>query len=61
MKKNYPPDFTYGEFAKDFTAQYFNPDEWADLFTSSGAKYVVLTTKVNLYTYIYMLYKNSRE
>jgi hypothetical protein len=45
MKNNYPPDFSYSEFAKDFSAGFFNPDDWSELFASSGAKYVVLTTK----------------
>ena len=38
MKKNYKPDFTYGDFAKDFTAEFFNPDEWVKLFEDAGAK-----------------------
>ncbi|XP_062385815.1 tissue alpha-L-fucosidase-like [Sardina pilchardus] len=45
MKNNYPPGFTYPDFAPDFRATFFDPDEWATLFESSGAKYVVLTTK----------------
>ncbi|CAC5367003.1 FUCA [Mytilus coruscus] len=45
MKRNYPPDFTYADFASDFTAEFFNPDEWADKFKASGAGYVVLTSK----------------
>lgn len=45
MAKNYPPGFTYADFAKDFKAEYFDPDYWADLFKESGAKYVVLTSK----------------
>ncbi len=45
MNKNYPPGFTYQEFAPEFRAQYFDPDQWADLFEASGAKYVVLTSK----------------
>ncbi|KAF2888161.1 hypothetical protein ILUMI_18011 [Ignelater luminosus] len=45
MLKNYPPGFTYQEFAKDFKAEFFNPNAWADLFKKSGAKYVVLTSK----------------
>ncbi|XP_069692576.1 alpha-L-fucosidase-like [Periplaneta americana] len=45
MKKNYPPNFTYQDFARDFTAEFYNPDEWAEIFQSSGAKYVVLTSK----------------
>ncbi|XP_063430610.1 alpha-L-fucosidase-like [Mytilus trossulus] len=45
MKQNYRPDFTYADFAADFTAEFFNPDEWADIFKASGAGYVVLTSK----------------
>ena len=32
MKKNYRPDFTYPDFANQFTAEFYNPDDWADLF-----------------------------
>lgn len=45
MKKNFRPGYTYQEFAKDFTAENFVPNEWAALFEESGAKYVVMTTK----------------
>jgi alpha-L-fucosidase len=45
MKRNYRPDFTYADFAKQFTAEFYNPDQWADIFKASGAKYVVLTSK----------------
>lgn len=45
MKKNYPPGFTYPDFAPHFTAEFFDPTEWADLFNKSGAKYIVLTSK----------------
>ena len=45
MKKNYPPDFSYADFAKEFTAEFFDPDAWAELIQASGAKYVVLTSK----------------
>lgn len=38
MTKNYPPGFSYPEFAPQFHAQFFNPKEWADIFKSSGAK-----------------------
>ena len=38
-------DFSYAEFAPDFTAEFYEPDKWADLFKKSGAKYVVLTSK----------------
>ncbi|CAN7997171.1 unnamed protein product [Ixodes pacificus] len=45
MRQNYKPNFTYPEFAPEFTAQFFDPDRWADLFYKSGARYVVLTSK----------------
>lgn len=45
MKNNYPPDFKYEDFAPQFTAKFFNAEQWADLFQASGAKYVVLTSK----------------
>lgn len=38
MNRNYKPGFTYQEFAHDFTAEHFNPAEWAKLFEDSGAK-----------------------
>jgi len=38
MKENYRPDWTYADFASQFTAEFFNPDQWADLFKASGAK-----------------------
>ncbi|CAG2105966.1 unnamed protein product, partial [Medioppia subpectinata] len=45
MTRNYRPGFTYADFAKEFTAELFDPDKWAQLFKDSGAKYVVLTSK----------------
>jgi alpha-L-fucosidase len=38
MEKNYPPNFTYQDFAKEFTAEFFDPEQWADVFAKSGAK-----------------------
>ena len=38
MKDNYKPSFSYQGFAKEFTAELFNPEEWADIFKASGAK-----------------------
>ena len=32
-------------FAAQFRAEHFNPDQWADLFKKSGARYIVLTSK----------------
>lgn len=45
MKKNYPENFTYEDFAPMFTCEFFNPEKWARLFDASGARYVVLTSK----------------
>ncbi len=38
MKENYPPDFTYADFAKQFTAELYNANYWADVLKASGAK-----------------------
>jgi alpha-L-fucosidase len=43
--RNYGADFHYQDFAGQFKARLFNPDQWAELFVNSGAKYVVLTSK----------------
>ncbi|CAL4059919.1 unnamed protein product, partial [Meganyctiphanes norvegica] len=45
MKNNYRPGFTYQDFAPEFTAEFYDPEHWAKVFKSSGAKYVVLTSK----------------
>ncbi|XP_018646187.1 alpha-l-fucosidase, putative [Schistosoma mansoni] len=45
MRRYYEPDFAYANFAKQFHAEFFQPDKWADLFQKSGARYVVLTAK----------------
>ncbi|CAL8103068.1 unnamed protein product [Orchesella dallaii] len=45
MKNNFKPGFSYPEFAPMFTAEFFDPDHWAQLFSKSGARYVVLTSK----------------
>lgn len=45
MKRNYPPGFTYQQFAADLRAELFNASEWAQLFAHAGAQYVVLTAK----------------
>jgi len=45
MNKNYPPNFSYADFAKEFTTEFFDANEWANIIKSSGAQYVVLTSK----------------
>ena len=43
--KMYGEHHKYQDFAPQFTATYFDPDEWASLFNRAGANYVVLTSK----------------
>lgn len=43
--QTYGPNFKYQDFASQFKAELFNPEQWADIFQNSGAKYVVLTSK----------------
>ena len=38
VKENYPPDFKYADLASQFTAEFFDPEHWAEVFQSSGAK-----------------------
>ncbi|CAF1971863.1 unnamed protein product [Rotaria magnacalcarata] len=38
MNKTYPSDWTYADFASQFRAEFYNPNEWADIFAASGAK-----------------------
>ena len=38
VKKNYPPGFSYSEFAPLFKAEFFNATQWAKLVASSGAR-----------------------
>eukprot|EP01132_Coremiostelium_polycephalum_P000997 gene997-1266_t len=43
--KAFGPKFTYQSFAPMFNCRLFDPDQWARTIESSGAKYVVLTSK----------------
>ncbi|XP_041349241.1 alpha-L-fucosidase-like [Gigantopelta aegis] len=45
MEDNFPPGFTYADFAPMFTTEFFNADEWVDLFKDAGAKFIVFVTK----------------
>lgn len=38
MENNYPPNFTYPDFAPMFKAELFDPEQWADIIEASGAK-----------------------
>jgi alpha-L-fucosidase len=39
------PVATYKAYAKDFTADKYDPQAWAQLFSDAGAKYMVITAK----------------
>src|SRR5215468_8179121 len=41
----YGPNFEYAQFVPMFRAELYDPDQWAETFRKSGAKYVVLTSK----------------
>ncbi|CUT99121.1 fucosidase alpha L 1 tissue [Echinococcus multilocularis] len=45
MQTYYGADFSYPDFAQNFHAEFFNPQQWAEIFNASGAQYVVLTAK----------------
>ncbi|ELU14961.1 hypothetical protein CAPTEDRAFT_96254 [Capitella teleta] len=40
MKDNYSPQFTYSDFAAQFGAELYDPNQWADIFKASGARSV---------------------
>lgn len=46
-ESTYGPTFSYDDFVAPFNReiQKFNPDEWAELFQDTGARYVVMVTK----------------
>ncbi len=39
----HPPEFGYKDIVKQFKAEKWDPEAWAELFKNAGAKYVVLT------------------
>jgi alpha-L-fucosidase len=43
--KTFGEKVKYQDFVKDFKAEMFDPDKWAEIIRQSGAKYVVLTSK----------------
>ncbi|CAF4125437.1 unnamed protein product, partial [Rotaria sordida] len=45
MNNNYPTDWTYADFAEQFHAELYDPNEWADIFAAAGAKYIVFDSK----------------
>jgi alpha-L-fucosidase len=45
MAANYPPSFTYADFAPALKYDLFNATQWAELFLRAGARYTVFLTK----------------
>ena len=45
QERIYGKDFQYEDFVPMFKAELWDPDEWAELFQNSGAKYVLLVSK----------------
>ena len=43
MKDNYPPSFTYPDFAPQFHTEFFDPGHWTNVFEAAGAKLVLRT------------------
>ena len=46
IKQNYPPDVTYADFAATFRAEFFDPNEWADIFKSARVKSVIYMERI---------------
>jgi len=44
-KNTYGENFEYKDFAPQFKAELFDPEQWADIFYRSGARYIVPTSK----------------
>ena len=40
-----PPEFGYKDWIQLYTAQHWNPQQWAQLFQQAGAKYVILSAE----------------
>lgn len=45
MQQYFGEDFTYRDFAPLFKAELFDADEWAELFSRAGARYIILVSK----------------
>ena len=45
QERIYGKDFKYADFAPMWKAELWDPNEWAELFKKSGAKYVLLVSK----------------
>lgn len=45
VKDNYRPGWTYADFARDFTAEFYNATQWTEIFKAAGARYIVFVSK----------------
>jgi len=57
-KQNYGEPFNYKKFGELFTAEHWDPDDWAELFARAGAKYVAFCVK---YHDGYCLWANTQN
>ena len=44
-KRWFGDDFTYEKFAPLFRGEFYDPDQWAEIFRRAGARYIVPTSK----------------
>ncbi|XP_036206075.1 tissue alpha-L-fucosidase isoform X3 [Myotis myotis] len=56
MSDNYPPGFSYADFGPLFTARFFDPEGWADLFQAAGAKNIRYGLYHSLFEWFHPLY-----
>uniref|UniRef100_A0A8C0CIJ8 Alpha-L-fucosidase n=1 Tax=Balaenoptera musculus TaxID=9771 RepID=A0A8C0CIJ8_BALMU len=61
MNENYPPNFTYGDFGPRFTARFFHPDSWANLFEAAGAKNIRYGLYHSLLEWFHPLYLRDKK
>ena len=60
MEKNYPPTFQYPDFAAQFTAEFFNASQWADLFKVRFVSLQCIGVARSMY-YLYVLLYVTRS
>ncbi|XP_036301774.1 tissue alpha-L-fucosidase isoform X2 [Pipistrellus kuhlii] len=56
MSDNFPPGFSYADFGPLFTARFFDPEAWADLFQAAGAKNIRYGLYHSLFEWFHPLY-----
>ena len=43
-----PAEYGYTKFIDGFTAKHYDPDEWAELFAASGARYAGFRWRITM-------------